>query len=205
MKAVSRTLVVCIALASSLAQAEDRAGESHLPFQVLVGAVGAVALTIPAGYAGYQIGDFLLPPQCSSGEPSGCDTWYPYGGVFGMVIGGFAGITLGSGLGVATAGYLVGRPFQLWPSLFGGLVGALVAVAGAVVIDYSLEVAGLVPSVATVGPYLIPALTIAGAIAGSIVGYEVGIPSLPSPTLVNATPMVWLVPGGGVAGITGTF
>src|SRR3954452_1381243 len=108
-------------LASSLAPAEDRAGESDLPFQVLGGAVGVVALTIPASYAGYQIGDFLLPQQCFSGEPSGCDTWYPYGGVFGMVRGGLAGIALGSGLGVATDGYLMGRPFQLWPSLAGGL------------------------------------------------------------------------------------
>lgn len=209
LKAVSRTLLVCIALASPVAQAADF-GErlhlrdplwadavtpgaaapkgSHVPLQVVMGLAGALVLSIPAGYAGALIGDHLHPAERNC-DQAGCDTLFPWGGALGLVTGGLLGVALGTGLGVALAGQWVGRPFQLGPAIGGAVIGEVLGVVG-----------GVVLGILSGGILLVPAV-VAGAIAGSIWLYEASL--LPRP--VRVAPTVAPVHGGGVAILATTF
>jgi len=221
MKAASWSILLSISLVSSLAQAADgdvrlrlrdpawadtvtpgtpSAEESHVPLQVEMGLAGALLLTIPGAYAGYQIGDRWAPAERSC-DQAGCDTFFPYGGALGLLAGGFVGLSAGTGLGVATAGLLLKRPFHLVPAIGGAALGGFLGLFVGTVVSFALAatLAPLLPFLAALGTALIPGGLIAGAVAGSIWLYEDSFRSRP----VKVAPTVALVPGGGMVGTAG--
>jgi hypothetical protein len=223
MKAASWSILLSISLVSSLAQAADgdvrlrlrdpawadtvtpgmpSAEESHVPLQVGMGLAGALLLTIPGAYAGYQIGDRRAPAERSC-DQAGCDTLFPYGGALGLVAGGFVGLVAGTGLGVATAGVLVKRPFHLAPAIGGAALGGFLGLLAGTVVSIAIAatLAPILPFLGVLGAALIPGGLIAGAVAGAIWLYEDSFRSRP----VKVAPTVALVPGGGMAGIAGTL
>src|SRR4051812_3386975 len=216
MKAAPRTLLLCTALISSLAQAADLdlklrdplwadatltaqpALESRIPFEVVLGLVGGLVVAVPTAFASYQIGSNMAPPYRSCDE-LGCDSFYGIGGVLWFYGGAFVGFAVGTGLGVASAGLLQGGAFHWGQAIGGAAIGGLLGFAGSLVL--SGVIAMLPLPMGYVAVLAAPIGTIAGAVIGSAMWYHA---SLPFPE-VKATPVVALVPGGGTLGLAGSF
>jgi len=214
MKAVARTFLLCIALTSSLARAADfdvhlrvkgdsawadavipspglaaKARPNSIPLEAVIGLLGTVVM-VPAGYVGFQLGNWVSPSQ--NCDDWGCDYGAPVGGYLGMLFVGFAGLSLGTGVGVAAAGAAYGAPFNLGPAVSGAILGGLL----------SLPVAYLGALIFGAGAlWVAPAVAAIGAVVGSVWMYEANHPFKGA----KIAPLVSLVPGGGVAGIAGAF
>jgi len=203
MSSVSKTVVLCVALASSLAQAQVATGDApapdqwHTSFQVVMGLAAGAAVALPMAYGGFQIANLALPPDswCDQG---GCDYGFPFGGVAGMFAGTVLGFSLGTGFGVAWAGLREGGAFHWGPALAGGALGAVAAVTGSVALGVLLGANFFF----SLGLFVVPALIATGAVIGSVWSYQASRPFGPPPPPPDATvvPTVRLVPGGGVVG-----
>src|SRR6185295_11798385 len=217
MKAISKAIVLCVALSASLAQAQELALRDPLwarsgrvatpdapipqqwrtPFQVVMGFAAGAAVAIPAAYAGFQIANRALPPDyyCDLGV---CDYGFPFGGVAGAFAGTLLGFSLGTGFGVAWAGLREGGAFNWAPALIGSALGGVAAMTASVVLGVLLGANFFF----SLGLIAVPALIATGAIVGSVWSYQASLPFGPPPPPPDATvvPTVRLVPGGGVVG-----
>ncbi|HVE84600.1 MAG TPA: hypothetical protein VND93_17205 [Myxococcales bacterium] len=221
MKTAFQAAVLCVALASSLARAraatpvdlgvilklkspiwsdaatprEQLADGSRVPLEVGIGLLGGVLLAIPGSLIGYMITDQRVLPSISC-DQSGCVIGGAANGYVVMMVGGYVGFCVGTGLGVSLAGYAGGGPFSVSPAILGAVLGGLTGFFVTLSATLLLGIAG-VPAFRIMTPVVL-ATTIAGTIIGSIWTYEANSSSAP----LKAVPMLAPVPGGAVLGVS---
>lgn len=156
---------------------------------MLLSGMAGASLLIPSAYAGYSLGNLLLPPPRSC-TPSGCIVGFPLAGIIGTVTGGVLGGPVAAGMGVSIAGMLQGGRFHWFPAVLGSVIGSAIGGAAGGVAGFFF------PFFAQL---TLAALVTVGAVAGAYIGYSTSNP-WPGP---QAFPLVAVVPGGGVLGIAG--